>query len=289
MPWRSCSAHGLSCAIVDSVSSSERQVRVWSVHTGAGGRWGAGNGWDQSIGSFTTLEELLDRLEEARLHTRAHTLGILAHGATMASAVAGSVAISPMLDRDSVRRPAVVELLRRLNFFVPPGGSLIFFSCRAGAGREGEQLLCELSRILPRRFVKAFVSYGFFDASWSPVAGNVTDTLRGSIPARIAPGLPRMYEGCASEKVASDGAIVAWPRIREMWDRVSSADPAFRDQVIDEFLHPRHGPAPRRSAGPGELAGADPFEWHRAPQPFGRSARTASAPEEVYAARYLDE
>jgi hypothetical protein len=235
--------------------------------------------------AFTSLDELLDRLDDAGLRNRVDALAICAHGATMSTNVAGEVHISPVLSAVSLRRAPVARLVRRLADYVRRGGALLFVSCRAGAGPAGIELLVDTSRLLPDRDIKGYVSYGYLNGGWSAVAaGNITDTLLGTVNVPERSGYPRMIEGCASERVARNGRITRWPRIRRMWEQLEQANPDLAERIFDEWLA-RANSVVRRPRPDFTLSTT---EWQR-PYTEWMRATSADSVESYYAMTQLDE
>lgn len=90
------------------------------------------------------------------------TLGIVAHGASANEHTPGQVNVSPRLDWNTIEHPPVADAVRELASVIPERGSLLWVSCRAGAGVVGARLLCSISRLLPNRWIKGYVSFGYF-------------------------------------------------------------------------------------------------------------------------------
>jgi hypothetical protein len=235
--------------------------------------------------AFTRLEQLIDELERAGLRGRVSALAICAHGATSLTNVAGEVHVSPVLSAESLRRDPVRDEVRQLGHYVRSGGALLFVACRAGAGQAGTELLLATSDLLPDRDIKGYVSYGFFDGSWAPLAaGNITDTLLGIVNRPSGGGWPRMVEGCASEKVARNREIRRWPRIRRMWEQLERADPARAERIFDDWMAAANTMVRR----PRRDYRAYDWDWPRPHSEWMRST-SADSVEAYYAMTQLGE
>jgi len=260
-------------------------MQVWTSHSGVEAAWIPGNGWSRVLPAFTTLSDLLSALDSAGMRGQVDALAIVAHGATMASSVPGEVRISPTLSAESIARASVAESVRRLGDFIRADGRLLFLSCRAGATDAGSELLMAISRLLSGREVKGYATYGYVGRGQS-MAGNVQDTLRGSIPRTPPRGYPRMIEGCPSEKVARGGRIVRRPNIRRMWEQLEDVDPRLADRIREDWLRGRSSMV-RRPPDPH----FDP-DWARPRTGYGYGY-VPQAPEptveEFYASHYVDE
>lgn len=182
---------------------------------------GAANGWETSY-SFTTLRELVRALRDHDHTTRRiNKLGICAHGD-----VGGVVQISSAtsLDASNVDYPDINTLLTELGTFLTHDAQVIFFSCIAGQGTGGTNLLNRLSTLWAGKVVIGFTTFGYIDTSFSAAnaPGNIYDTgqltqlLADAVAQRVRTGrtrIPRMNESNASAKWSRNGSLIRVPSI----------------------------------------------------------------------------
>lgn len=202
-------------------------------------RWKPGNGWDICI-SFWNLENLTAQMEKASLKGKVTKIGILAHGDR-----GGLI----QLDRDLTRKTLgqFASDFAKLYRFFGGWGKLIFFSCIAGLGPEGDLFLSALSKLLP-----GIVVVGFTENNWVPgsvgggtgwKAGDFAPSPAGSVykaghlndanPASYR-GKPLLTEFDESAKWAAQGWIVRPPK-REVINLQTFQDNAGKLLNPDKF------------------------------------------------------
>jgi hypothetical protein len=154
---------------------------IWAPHIAPRiGRWAErayATGWSHTI-HFSSLEDLLRQMsgrtelrENAarqgpgtmrvpfpRLGGRVTRLGIVAHGD-----IDGLVQLDSPLTADTVR--SFERVLQQFPSFLTQDAQVIFFSCIAGAGRDGDRLLNALSTSWPGRTVIGFTVWGETEAT----------------------------------------------------------------------------------------------------------------------------
>lgn len=142
-----------------------------------------GSGWSDTI-HFDNLRGLVSEMNRRNLAYSVSRLGIVAHGDRP-----GVVQLDRTLRSTTVRD--FREELQLLRSYLTPNGQFAFYSCIAGQGPEGDELLCAISRHLPGRTVIGFTTFGLTSAS---------EMLSGMAPMRpgnVRPssGLGQAYEG----------------------------------------------------------------------------------------------
>lgn len=178
----------------------------------------AANGWETSYG-FETLQQLAETLTtHGHAQRKINRLGICAHG-NRGGIV--EIARSTTLTAANVSHPAIAPLLRALEQFLTRDARVIFFSCAAGQGPEGTQLLSNLSRLWPGRTVVGFTTFGYIDTSLNApnAPGNVADTgdmNDGRIGAQVVRSgqrRERMDENAPTAKWVRSGSIIRSPLV----------------------------------------------------------------------------
>ena len=101
--------------------------------------------WTHVFNQMGSLKKLVEKLKEGKLQRRVAKLAIVAHGDT-----AGLVQLDS--DMTSTNVTSFRLDLADLIDYLTPNGKLIFMSCIAGAGKEGDELLSTISSYLPGRY-----------------------------------------------------------------------------------------------------------------------------------------
>jgi hypothetical protein len=181
------------------------KVRVWAFRVGNFVESSA-SGWAYAI-RFNSLKDLIAGMSERKLNGRVESLAIVAHGDA-----------SGVVQLDSNLTPTTINNftadLAALADFLDPHAKLIFISCLAGSGKEGDQLLTGISRILSNVHVIGFTIQGAMAQEGLPsAAGQVLEGqnfMRG-MPAEKMRGLPALTEYSAFSKWARNGYISRIP------------------------------------------------------------------------------
>lgn len=262
-------------------------ISVWAYHSDVAVSWWAGNGWNLVLpSSFTNLSGLIGLLRSSGATGRIRHLGIVAHGGTARTPVLGEISVSPPLRAASLSHPSIQNFFRDLSLFLIPQGKLTFFSCIAGGGVEGTNLLIGISNLLPGRTITGFITYGLVGQGHN-VAGNITDTLISSLPGRSLRGYPRLSDTSPSAKKALNGSILQWPRYAEMWNQLARVDAAFQRQITERWIEARG----RTVTVPAEDQRRYQMEqWQQvSPLPRRQVPATSATDEfQYYVQRYLD-
>ena len=109
--------------------------------------------------SFSSLRDLPNQMAaRGGLRGAVTRIGIVAHGDEQ-----GVVKLDTKITIDTLDK--VNRELQELRLFLTKDGMLEFYSCVAGAGAEGSQLLCAISQRLPGRSIVGFTIMGETDAS----------------------------------------------------------------------------------------------------------------------------
>lgn len=175
--------------------------------------WRVGNfpsdsssGWTQSI-HFKALEDLVDTLEKKKLRRQVDTLAIVAHGD------AGGLV---QLDRNLT--PGTLasfgETLTAMDgYFGDWGGKLLFVSCIAALGKDGDDLLTGLSKYLPNVHVIGFTINGAMVESYPNLPGQVYEgqNFMSGMNAKLMKALPPLTEYSPFSKWARNGYITKIP------------------------------------------------------------------------------
>lgn len=216
---------------------SQGPVTVWAGHSGINAHWVPGNGWQITFDTnFTNLHTLISLLKSNNLQGRISHLGIVAHGGRSRSPRPGDIATTPRINARTIAGNSHVQhFFESLRYFLTRPGRLTFYSCIAGNGQAGTNLLIGASNLLPDRTVGGFITYGAY-ASGTLQAGNLTDSLIASDPGRVLRGYPRMHYSNPSAKLARNGQIVQQPDLRRMWNQLNAADPRFVQDIYNRWM-----------------------------------------------------
>ncbi|MGI8568067.1 MAG: hypothetical protein ACR2KT_02765 [Methylocella sp.] len=187
---------------------------VWAFREGVFGN-NPGTGWSHTIKFGENSEgtpkmtgmrdagtnDLIDKLEDAKLRSKVERLAIIAHG------LPGGVYMS-----GQNRRQAIPQHFRDLAPYIVNKGMLTFESCNAGKGPQGTLYLMEISRqlpnrVIPNRVIVGYSIWGFFE-EFKNDPGNVQESKNQSRPT---PGTPRMTAWGDYAKWAHNGQIVRLP------------------------------------------------------------------------------
>lgn len=149
---------------------------VWAPFNAPGiGSWqdrAYPTGWSDTI-QFTSLRDLLDQMHlRGGLRGSVTRLGIVAHGT-----IDGEVQLDRRLTSATVRTFAIE--LDELRWYLTPLAQFIFYSCIAGAGIDGANLLNALSVSLPGRTVIGFIVWG--ETSASDALSNISPQSPGQV------------------------------------------------------------------------------------------------------------
>lgn len=157
-------------------------------------------GWTHHL-YFNALSDLMAKMRRAGLRNKVDILGIVAHGNA-----GGLVQLDRNLTIDTISSfDSELELLRR---YLKRTAVLTFYSCIAAAGVEGTNLLLELSRRLPGRWIVGFTVFGIVSDSFPNAPGTMGyNTRRGDVTTSLGQLSPAIPE----TKAALNGTIVALP------------------------------------------------------------------------------
>lgn len=159
---------------------------IWSFRTGAG-RWtrDPSTGWDDTV-EFSDFHRLLPELDRRGLRGRVERLGVVAHGDS-----SGLVQLSSAgnLTPSSVASAYYAPIWTDLRLYLTGTAMLAFYSCIAGAGAEGSQLLIAISNRLPGRTIVGFDAYGLMGPAGLPNAPGNMDAQSGGAAGLAMPGL----------------------------------------------------------------------------------------------------
>jgi hypothetical protein len=176
---------------------------VWAYRIGA---WSdaPSTGWSHTMyfrdGRLSTL---IEELGDEGLRGRVSRLAIVAHGDS-----GGVVQLAPRLTISSMT--TFRTDFRRLRAYLTPNAMLCFFSCIAGAGDEGSELLKAVSLQFPGCTIAGFVIYGCYSNPFGSLSapGNMfaSSTSRCTLLANST--MSPWDEHC---KWAYQGEVVRWP------------------------------------------------------------------------------
>ena len=199
---------------------------VWSAHTAPGiGQWrkqAYETGWSHTF-RFSSLEHLVDQMSRSRgLRERRPTLpfrtmspprpdfreygqvtrlGIVAHGDRD-----GVVQLNRNLTADSMLSFATE--LQELSTYLTPDAKVIFYSCIAAAGSDGDRLLNALSIRLCGRTIIGFTVFGETDAS------ELLSAMSPQSPGRVR----EAPHGPGTGRLGREGLLGPWS-IYAKWSR----------------------------------------------------------------------
>jgi hypothetical protein len=174
-----------------------------------GGNWIPGDGYEHVMAIFG-LEDFVRQLYDQTIFGvgSLDRIAILAHGDRPGQIVFEG----KKLVVDSGNYGKYQSHFKNIGNFIKPGGRLIFYSCIAGLGKQGDQILARISRSMPERFVIGFsviVGLGALDSPAPTQAGRVKNL--GGIPSRnleFQSKQPYANEWIAESKWAWNGMIV---------------------------------------------------------------------------------
>lgn len=182
---------------------------VWAYAVGAWSKSPA-SGWSHTI-SMRGISDLVASLSAAKLNRRVTQLAIVAHGDAP-----GQVVLDHKLTASNVANSSAI--LKRLGGYLTSDGMLTFYSCIAGRGDEGSQLLVALSNQLRGCTIVGFELYGLIGPSGAPnLPGRMTATdasdAQGAMSTKYQHG--NLSPWCPFAKRARDGQIVHYPVLEQ--------------------------------------------------------------------------
>lgn len=203
-------------------------INLWCNHVLFPGRWVPGNNFNRIIPHpFNTITDLWSQISTITSENSIQRLGIMVHGdeGELLTGVNGEDRITPQrIYHDDQLRTTLTNIGTHLSLT----GTILFYSCSAGASEQGSNLLKAFSLIWPGRSVIGSITKGYRYATLT--AGNVQDTLLtvieqirhtdhffipGSPPTTYfyLPGnrLPQFFSVRATTKKAINGRIIHWP------------------------------------------------------------------------------
>lgn len=182
---------------------------VWAHRVGA---WEQKpeTGWSHTF-PVQGLSQLMDLVERASLRGVVTHLGIVAHGDQP-----GVVQLDRLLT--SATTADFRAEFQRLRWYLTRDAMLTFYSCIAGQGERGSQLLIEISRQLPGRTIVGFEVFGLIGPSGLKNApghmiGTDTAVLQFAMDRRSQLG--RLDPWCPFAKRARDARIVHLPMLEQ--------------------------------------------------------------------------
>lgn len=143
---------------------------VWAYRNEGtfGFQWGDNlYGYDQLL-MFPDLGNLMTQMDSEDLKGKVWRLSIVAHGNQ-----AGVVQLEETLSLSVATLGQFHGKFHRLRNYLTRDATLMFVSCIAGAGREGDALLKAVSVMLPTRYVVGFTQYGLLIATGLNAPGAV--------------------------------------------------------------------------------------------------------------------
>lgn len=186
------------------------KVRVWAFRVGNFQKSPA-TGWAIAI-SFNSLKDLVSEMRRQKLDGSVETLAIVAHGDA-----------SGVVQLDKNLTPATLNAftadLAALRSFLGPHSKLIFISCLAGTGSEGDKLLTGISSILFNVHVIGFTINGAMAQEGLPSeAGQVLEGeyFMQGMPAKLMRTMPVLTEYSVYSKWARNGFITRIPVQEQM-------------------------------------------------------------------------
>lgn len=182
---------------------------VWAYRIGS---WteDSSTGWSHTI-SMQGLSDLCESLMSKGLQDRVRRLAIVAHGDQ-----SGLVQLDRNLTSSTINTFAAE--LTRLAGFLTRDAMLIFYSCVAGAGEAGSQLLVSLSSRLPNRTIIGFEMFGLIGTPGLPNApGRMQASETSLAQLAVQPGGTVGELGPFSRfaKWARNGAVVRFPILEQ--------------------------------------------------------------------------
>jgi len=180
-------------------------ARVWAFRAGNFTK-DRSSGWSHTI-HFKSLKELTEELANNSLEGQVEILAIVAHGDSN-----GLVQLDRNLTPGTLA--SFGDELDTLNKFLVTHGKLIFVSCIAGTGKEGDELLTGISKRLPNRHVIGFTIFGGMAQEGFPtLPGQILEVQHWmpGMPAKLLKGLPTLTEYSYFSKWARNGYITRIP------------------------------------------------------------------------------
>ena len=182
---------------------------VWAYRVGAWSKT-ASTGWSHTI-QMKGLNDLLTSLQSEGLGNRVTHLAIVAHGDAP-----GQVQLDRPLTAASVE--ALSAVLTRLGAYLKQDGMLTFYSCIAGKGPEGSDLLVALSNKLRGRTIVGFELYGLIGPSGAlnaPGSMMATDASSAEMAMSAKALHGKLSPWCPFAKRARDGKVVHYPVLEQ--------------------------------------------------------------------------
>jgi len=183
---------------------------VWAYRVGAWTR-DPSTGWSHTL-EMRGLGDLMSSMDGGRLQGIVTHLAIVAHGNEP-----GVVQLDRTLDSTNTASTFAAEL-NRLRRYLTRDGMLTFFSCIAGQGEQGSELLVGLAKQLPGRTIVGFELFGLIGPSGIPNApGNMVATEASNPQVAMDPRSQhgRLSPWCPFAKRARDGKIVHIPILEQ--------------------------------------------------------------------------
>jgi hypothetical protein len=164
--------------------------------------------------------DLIEQLENVHLRVAVERLDIVAHGDP------GRVFMS-----GPDRRWALPQHFRDLSPYLKSGAMLVFASCRAGVGPDGDMFLMAVSDSLPHRVIVGYDSWGWF----SPVApSDPGQVCASTTQGNPGPGAPLLTPWGEHAKWAYQGKIVRFPAgEQKLYRNKHCANPACRGHASE--------------------------------------------------------
>jgi hypothetical protein len=169
-----------------------------------GFQWGENRfGYDQLF-RFRNMNGLINQLSNAHLRGKVWRLAIVAHGD------AGRVQLQE--NHDDLTAATFSQFsghFHTLRNYLTRDATLMFVSCIAGNGREGAELLVQISRALPTRYIVGFTQFGKLYAQGLNEPGAV---YQSGSPFELFPNPQTQPERLDVDsrfaKIARDGRII---------------------------------------------------------------------------------
>lgn len=182
---------------------------VWAFRVGAWSKLPS-SGWSHTI-EMKGLPDLVTSMQKETLSGRVSHLAIVAHGDQP-----GQVILDKTLSAGNVN--AFSASWSRLGAYITRDGMLTFYSCIAGKGNEGTQLLTAISERLPGRTIVGFELYGLIGPPGIRNApGNMTATEASDAQMAMKSSAQhgRLTPWCPFAKRARGGQIVHYPVLEQ--------------------------------------------------------------------------
>lgn len=182
---------------------------VWAYRVGAWSKMPS-SGWSHTI-QMKGLSDLVASLQKENLGRRVSHLAIVAHGDQP-----GQITLDKPLTVATLG--AFDASLARLGAYLTADGMLSFYSCIAGKGPEGSELLVALSNKLRGRTIVGFELFGLIGPAGIPNApGNMTATEASNAQMAMSSSSQhgRLSPWCPFAKRALSGRIVHYPVLEQ--------------------------------------------------------------------------